>query len=93
VTVQPESNLLEMPKSISVQLRCDVIAGAEFDQKMVVSRKHLSQDLIEIEVLVHNLNWIAREILGSNGRISALDPPELVKLIEDRISIWQELNS
>jgi proteasome accessory factor C len=88
-----EINPLEVSKSIPVLLRCDLIASADFDQKSVISSKHLTKDLVEIEVLVHNLDWVAREILGSNGRIIALEPPELVKLIADRISIWQELNS
>lgn len=77
---------------IQVVLSATKSAALEFDGKIVSELINLDNDLVQITVAVHSLEWIAREILASRGQIRAIAPKQLVELINEKVSKWREHN-
>jgi hypothetical protein len=64
----------------------------EFDPQIVLSKRIVLDELIELVIGVHDLNWIAGEILASAGEIRGQSPRELLQLVNERIDNWHILN-
>jgi predicted DNA-binding transcriptional regulator YafY len=77
---------------IEVTLICSKRMTLEFDPEIVLSKRIVQDDLIELVIGVHDLNWIAGEILASAGEIRGQSPRELLQLVNERIDNWHILN-
>jgi hypothetical protein len=64
----------------------------EFDPQIVLSKRIVLDELIELVIGVHDLNWISGEILASAGEIRGQSPRELLQLVNERIDNWHILN-
>lgn len=78
---------------IEVTLECTNAAAMEFDPRMIRSKRSVSDSTCELVVLVHDLEWIIREILSSGGQIKPVAPTDLALRIKEKISAWQALNN
>lgn len=93
---QEDRNLVQddvLMGPVEVTLDCINYIAAEFDSRIVKDLKQNANGRVELTIGIHDLGWIASEILASNGKIRAIAPVELVKLVSDRVAIWQELNT
>lgn len=78
--------------SFEVRLICDLLSALDFDKRMIKSSAELSETEVELVIGVHDLHWLAGEILASGGRLRPVNAPELTEIIRDKIKNWQELN-
>ena len=78
---------------IEVLLECTNTAVLEFDPRIIKSKRSVSDTAVELVIVVHDLEWIAREILASGGQIKPIAPPALARRIKEKISTWQVLNN
>lgn len=78
--------------AIEVRLICDRLSALDFDKRMIKSSTELSETEVELVIGVHDLNWLAGEILASGGSLRPVNVPELTEIIRDKIKNWQELN-
>lgn len=76
-----------------VTLRCTTPALLDINPELIVQKTTISENLTEIQILVHDLNWIARQILASSGALTAVGPKALTDLLNDKIAKWHKLNS
>lgn len=93
--VEIDSNSDDLEKSsmmIEVEILASKSAFLEFDPDFILDSAIVDPKSYRVKLNVHNLNWIAREILASAGQISALAPQELVQLVEQKKNKWRELN-
>ena len=92
--VEPQS--LTEPKGNpdqEVKLLVTKHALLDLNSNHIVDIQQKGDDEFAITLLVHDLNWIAREILASQGTIKPLEPIELVELIKQKIHMWKKLNN
>lgn len=75
-----------------VQLEVTKQALLEIDQSLIVEQRQLVEGNYQISMRVHELNWIAREVLASLGQIRAIGPSELTELIESKVIKWHQFN-
>lgn len=78
---------------IEVTLECTNAAVLEFDSRIIKANRSISDNLVELVIAVHDLEWITREILASGGQLKPVSPPELTLRIREKISAWQVLNN
>ena len=81
------------PGQIEVTIQCSQTSLLEFDPRIIRSTKNLSETTVEAVIAVHELEWIAREILASGGQLKPIAPVELLARIKEKISAWQSLNN
>lgn len=77
---------------IEVKLLATKKAFFDLNPLHIVDKKSEGSDNLIVTLRVHDLNWIAREVLASGGTIKPLEPIELVELTKQKIQMWQELN-
>lgn len=65
----------------------------ELNSDHVIDIKQKGVDEYSITLRVHDLNWIAREILAGQGAIKPLEPIELIELIKQKVQMWKKLNN
>jgi proteasome accessory factor C len=78
---------------ITVELDCINYLAIEFDPRIIKASNPTSDGRTLLTIGVHDLNWIAGEILASEGRIKAVSPPELIDLLNLKIANWRALNT
>lgn len=78
---------------IEVTIECTNSAVLEFDPRIIKSKRTVSDATVELVIAIHDLEWIAREILASGGQVKPIAPPELTLRIKEKISTWQVLNN
>ena len=79
--------------SKKVKLLVTKKALLDLNPNHVLDREQQGADEFSITLLVHDLNWIAREIMASQGTIKPLEPIELVELIKHKIQMWKKLHN
>ncbi len=79
-------------KEVEVQLIVSKHILVQLDQSLLTAVSELADGSFSITIKVHDLNWIAREVLASSGHIKAIGPVELTDLISSKIVKWHELN-
>lgn len=80
------------PLSISITVSCTKNFRSNINSDLITSQQILENGDLEIELQVHNLDWIAREILASCGELMPLEPLDLVVLVKDKIQAHEQLS-
>ena len=90
--VSETKNSLDGSNSITVEISATKEAYLELDPEFVLESKLISDTEYSVTYAVHNLNWMAREILASAGQLRAIAPTELVELVAEKKAKWRQLN-
>lgn len=90
--VSETKNSFDSSNSITVEISATKEAYLELDPEFVLESKLISDTEYSVTYAVHNLNWMAREILASAGLLRAIAPTELVELVAEKKAKWRQLN-
>ena len=77
---------------IEARVICDPLTALDFDGRMIADRRTLDSGEVELVLGVHDLDWLAGEILASGGRLRPIAPAELAEKIQIKVDSWRELN-